>query len=207
MNGNKVNSPPPVKGTNNMMYVVIAVVVIVVLGLIGYGIYSAVSNSKVKSGDTNVTGNSNILGENTLDDGKYHFKTNNDTGDVEITKDGQEQPLWKSETSGYKGVSWRIDTDGVFRIYTMLDSGTWRSAKAAIVTDKSLIGEENGLYTYTFKNGVFSVLNKNSKLVWDTKNGNMIIDISKKVEPSLKTTKEVNNNSTGNVDIELSASD
>jgi uncharacterized protein YjiK len=98
-----------------------------------------------------------------------------------------------------------IDKDGIFRIYHFDTSRTWRSVKAAIVTDTNLIGEDNGPYTYKFtSDGVFSVLNKNSKVVWDTKNGKLVIDITKTIDRTDKTSKLVTVNNQNNVNISLS---
>ena len=187
-----------------MMYVGIAIVVLVVLGLIGYGIYRAVSSSKVKSGDTVITGNSNSIDQKEIDVENFHFAPNSDTGDVEILNN-DDDPVWTSETPGGEDVTWMVDKDGIFRVYHYDTNRVWRSVKAAVVTDKTLIGEANGPYTYKFTNdGVFSVLNKSSKVVWNTQTGKLVIDITKTIEPTSKTSKTVSISNQNNVNISLS---
>ena len=201
---NKVNSPAPAK-SKTMMYLGIAIVVIVVLGLIGYGIYRLVSKSKVKSGgDTVATGNSNSIDQKEIEVDNFYFAPNSDTGDVEILNN-DDDPVWSSQTPGGEDVTWMIDKDGIFRVYHYDTNRVWRSVKAAEVTDKTLIGEANGPYTYKFTNdGVFSVLNKSSKVVWNTKSGKLVIDITKTIEPTFKTSKSVSVNNQNSVNISLS---
>ena len=205
MNKVNLNSSTPVK-SNTMKYVGIGIVIVVVLALVGYGIYTLVSKSKkVKSvGDTVITGNSNSIDQKEIKVNNFYFAPNTDTGDVEILNNDDHQ-VWSSETPGGEDVTWMIDKDGIFRIYHLDTNQVWRSVKAAVINDKTLVGEANGPYTYKFTNdGVFSVLNKSSKVVWNTKSGQLIIDITKTIEPSVKTTKTVSLNNQNNVNISLS---
>ena len=186
-----------------MMYIGVLILVIVVLGLIGYGIYS-LSKSKVTSGDTTIVGSSDTVGKKTIDADKFHFVTNDNTSSIEIIKDGTDKPLWTSDTPGGTEVTWLIQKDGTFVIYHLNSEKIWKSVKVSKIKDNSITGELNGPYKYKFTNdGTFSVLNKDDKEVWNTKTGELVIDTTKTINPTVKTSFAVTNTNTNNVKISV----
>ena len=192
-----VAAPPEQPKSNFMMYAVIGFFIFLVL--VAVACYFMFFNKSKDTDGTVVEGKSNIIQDETIEINDYSMSLNNDTSSVEITKKGSDKPLWTSDTPGGSEVAWLIGRDGIFRVYHMTDEDdTLRSVKVANVTDTTKL---KGPYTYQFKNGVFSVLNIDKEDVWNTSSGELVVDTSKTVEPTVQTDYELRNTSTDNVSI------
>jgi hypothetical protein len=187
------------------MYAIIGFVIfLVIVAVACYFMFfkSKKNGEEDDNSETVYKGKSNIVGDETIEIDNYRMTSNPDTSSVEITKKGNDNPVWTSNTPGASEVAWLIGTDGIFRVYHMKDDDdTWRSVKAANVIDTTKL---KGPYTYQFKNGIFSVLNVNKDDVWNTGSGQLVVDTSKTIDPTVRTSYEVRNTNSNNVSITLS---
>lgn len=193
------NASPEQPKSNFMMYAVIGFVIFLVLVAVScyFMFFNKSTSEEGGESETVFAGKSNIVQDETIEINNYRMSSNPDTSSVEITKKGNDKPVWTSDTPGGSEVAWLIGIDGIFRVYHMkYDDYTWRSVKAANVTDTTKL---KGPYTYQFKNGVFSVLNVKKEDVWNTSSGEMVVDTSKTIEPTVETDYEVRNTGTGDV--------
>jgi len=198
------NVPLPEQPKSNfMMYAIIGFVIfLVIVAVACYFMFFKSKKSDDEGSETVYRGKSNIIRDETIEIDNYRMTSNPDTSSVEITKKGNDTPVWTSNTPGASEVAWLIGTDGIFRVYHMKDDDdTWRSVKAANVIDTAKL---KGPYTYQFKNGIFSVLNVNKDDVWNTGSGQLVVDTSKTIDPTVRTSYEVRNTNADNVSITLS---
>jgi uncharacterized protein (UPF0333 family) len=209
MNGNKVNNSPPPAKSNTMMYIGILILVIVIVVI---SVVSWLYMKKTKSGNddeftASAYGSTNVLTELNIDADDFTLRNNDEKGSVEIVNTINDKVVWTSNSPGGDSVAWIIDKDGVFRVYHNTgDDDKWKSVKAAVISDKTLIGETNGPYSYEFTNkGVLSTYNKNKKLIWDTKSGDMVDDTTKTYSEGNTTVSTlVNTTNTNSVNVTLS---
>ena len=217
MNGNKVSAPVPnvtkvpnvvtsKSNDNTMMYIGIGVLLVVIIVIIVIFVYM---NNTSKNSDTTVSaqGSTNVLTELSIDSDDFTLQNNKETGNVEIVNKKDNKITWTSNSPGGDSVAWIIDKDGIFRVYHLnKTNNTWKSVKAAVVSDKTLTSETNGPYSYEFTNkGILSTYNKDKKLIWDTKSGQLEDDTNKTYSAGNTTiTTLVKNSNASNANITLS---